>query len=159
MKMTALMIPAMLVLLSACSNIGGSSDGGELAKMPSKLWEGGSLLTIRTKSNQPSVLKANFYRSADGVSGSDSRRISVAQSIPPGEKSLLVSVPTNVGGYVELGVPNATPGATITCSLETGGKEIWTESYTLEQPLKANEAAFVNVDIENFSKAELANDE
>jgi hypothetical protein len=148
----ALVVPLLVTILSSCSG-GGSSS--ELSKIPSKVWEGGTLLTIRTSTNQPGLLKTLFFE-RNKENGSHKRELSANQSVPVGDKSFLVSVPANVGGYIELGVPAATPGATITCSLESGGKELWKSDYQLEQPLGPNEACFVNVDVDDFSKGELS---
>lgn len=152
-----LIVPLLVFFVSACSS-GAGSGNGILSKIPSKVWEGGSLVTIRTKSNQPYFLLTKFWELKDGGNGSYKRELNAKQDFPAGEKSILVSVPANIGGYVELGVPSATPGATISCSIDSAGKELWKDEYVLEKALGANEACFVNVDIDDYSKGELSND-
>ena len=148
-----LIILFAILSLSACGSEGLSTS--TLSKLPAKILGGGKTITIRTETNQPAKLVAQF--SKNGEKESD-KVICVGQSIPAGKNFYLVSVAPNVRGYIELGVPNATPGATVKCSLDSGGNEFWSDSYTLEKPLGPNEAAFVNVDVGDFYKGEIFDD-
>lgn len=146
-------------MLFSCGNLKSTREAvnssGE--KIPDRVWEGGTAdMVLELNTNQKAVLKLSFFR--DGKGGGDGQTLHVSQNLSPGAQVFKVNVPSNVGGYVELGVPDAVPGAAISCSVKVGGKEIWKGSDTMAQPLEKGTAFFVNVDIEDIAKGVLQAD-
>lgn len=151
-------IMASLLTILSCTACGGKTDEKQdaiLEKLPAKTWEGGkATLSINVESSLPALLKMEF-NDPDEKSG---RKIVVHQKLAEGNSSLSINLKDHTGGYFEVGVPEAKPGAKLSCSLSLDGKEFWSQSSTLEKPLAENEAFFVNSDFDDFTKGEESDD-
>lgn len=151
-------LAALAVASLVCIGCGSKSDDSSeaiLSKLPAKTWDGGkSTLSIKVDSSMPALMKMEF-NDPDEKAG---KKIVVHQKLPEGTSNLSINLKDHTSGYFEVGVPEAKPGAKLSCSLSLDGKEIWSESSTLEKDLGANEAFFVNSDFDDFTKREESDD-
>ena len=132
----------------------GSSTAEASDKIPAKVWEGGgTTLTIETDSSDPAVLRALFEATAH-TNGKAVRSLDSYEKIPAGRHTWTVDVPATVGGDLELQAENPKAGSRLSWTVRCGDKVLKQETETLDSALKANEAFFLKMDVEDFSSGE-----
>lgn len=131
---------------------GGTSAASD--KIPAKVWEGGGTrLTIETESSDPVVLRA-FFESTAKNNGTPLRSLDSYEKMPAGTHSWTIDVPATVGGDLELEAQNPKAGSHLTWTVRSGNTVLKHETETLDGALRANEAFFLKVDAEDFSRTD-----
>jgi len=122
-------------------------------RVPAKVWEGGTNLTIESESSEPATLRV-FFESTAKTGGKPLRSLETYEKIPAGTHSWTIDVPAAVGGSVELEAENPKPGARLSWTVRSGESVLKHEAETLEGALRANEVFCLTLDAEDFSRAE-----
>ena len=129
---------------------GGGGDWTELDHLPETVFGGGGgNVGLTVQVNQPAVLKASFEQ-WDEETGEDTDYLSAAVEIDPGTRSFNVQVPDDTYLYFELGVPEASVGATAEWTLTLNGNRIWSEKDELAEPLQDGYAFFLQIEAEDL---------
>jgi hypothetical protein len=111
---------------------------------------GGGSVEIRFTTNQPADLVFAFERyDEDSEDGSG---MGGWESFDPGTHVRTVEVSPETYIYLELGVPEATPGAELSWSVLVDGTEIVGESDRLEQELRSGTAFFFQVEADDIAE-------
>lgn len=132
----------------------GESNLDQVSEMPDVVLSGGGgVLEIEATVNQPAVLRATFSRQVDEETGEE-EGINVEQPLAAGTHHFRTDVADGLYTYLEIGIPEAQPGAAIEWTVSAGGKRIVHESESLEKPLRPGYAFFVQLEFEGISELE-----
>lgn len=132
----------------------GGSDFDQFSEIPGVVFEGGGgALAIEATVNQPAELRATFSRRIDEETGEE-EGIHVHQPLAAGTHHFETNVPAGVYIYLEIGVPEAQPGARIEWSVKVDGKGVVNESESLEEPLRSGYAFFVQLEFDDIGGIE-----
>lgn len=130
---------------------GGDGDYQTVDKLPAAVFEGGGgVIMLEVETNQPAVLKASFSQwDEEGDSESD---LYVEQNVHPGPFVRTVDVSPDTYVYFEIGVPDATVGATLSWRVSIDGEEVWREEDRLAEPLEDGYAFFVQFEADDVDQ-------
>ncbi len=152
-----------MVLVLGWWTIKGRNDSGNSAtsdKIPSKVWEGGAgTVTIEAESSAPATLRAYFSSAEKSESGTPNRSLEAWEKFPAGQHTWTIDVPAGTSGSLEFEAVGPKPGSTLSWTVRAGDKQIAQETEKLEQPLRANEAFFLQVEVDDFATGKLEGEE
>jgi len=130
---------------------GGGGGGEELSSMPATVFEGGGgRLAVELTTSQPAELRFSFEQWDDAEA--DSRMISGNEALAPGSYTRGVDVSPDTYIYLELGVPDATPGAEVSWNVSVDGRRVLSESDRLDEPLASGYAFFLQVEADDIAQ-------
>ena len=131
----------------------GASDTETSSSIPSVVWEGGAgTLAIHAETSAPAQMRVSFYENSDS---DEARSLETWEDVAPGVHDWTISVPSDVGGYVEISATDPQPGATLAWTLEAGDRTVDEQSDRLEAPLEAGYGFFLQTYFEDYSTGEL----
>ncbi|MDH3284650.1 MAG: hypothetical protein OEQ13_07910 [Acidobacteriota bacterium] len=131
----------------------GSGDGSiqRMDELPAVVLDGGAgVLSLDFEVSQPAVLEASFSRWQDDME--DEEGISVEKEYDAGSYREIVELPRDAFVHVEIGIPEATPGAKIAWSVDYDGHELMAEDLELDEPLKGGYAFFVQFEADGVEE-------
>ncbi|HVO59136.1 MAG TPA: hypothetical protein VMT51_15700 [Dongiaceae bacterium] len=128
------------------------STAQAISHIPDKILEGGNTMEIFADASTPATLRLSF----EDLSKPAGKQIILEawEKIPAGTHTWTVSVPSGVGGYVELGADHPNAGDTLEARVKVNGQEVDAQKDRLEKPLESNTAFFVQFQHDDFSKAQ-----
>ena len=113
-------------------------------KMPAKFLNGGNgSLTIEADSTTPAIMRYTFHGPLQDGKAKD--EVTGYEDLEPGHYNWSTDIPAKTGVCLELEAKNPQPGAKLNWTVKLNGRELDTQSETMEQPLKANEAFFIQL--------------
>ena len=151
LKVVGTVVGAMICLAWWSLTGSGESHVDRHSEMPTEVFAGGARLDIEATVNQRAVLKASFSRVLDEQTADD-EEVYVEQELAVGTHHLRTSVPDNVYTYLEIGVPEAQPGAQIDWTVRVNGESAVQESETLDEPLQSGYGFFVQFEFEDIGE-------
>lgn len=114
------------------------------SKLPAKFLNGGNgALTIEADSSTPAVMRYTFHGPLKD--GKAEEEVTGYEDLEAGHYSWSTEIAPKTGVYLELEAKNPQPGAKLNWTIKLNGQEIDTQNETMEQPLKANEAFFIQL--------------
>jgi len=119
--------------------------------IPSKVGLGGQLLEIDAENSSAATMRVSFEQ-LDKPSGQQ-MLLDSWEKIPAGTRSWSIDVPSGVGGYIELEADHPNAGDKLTMRVHMNHKLVDDQSETLDKPLEANYAFFVQDHFDDYSKA------
>ena len=134
----------------ACAGRGGSGGGGELNKVPAKVWQGGSPVTIETDVSHAGFIRVSFERPKPG--GQEHEYVHAQQNLAAGHHTFTISVPPGVSGVLETEILQPPSGATASISLDADGKHL-EDKGQLEGALEPGSAFFVQIEVNDWATA------
>ena len=141
-RLTAVLAVALLVV-AACKG------GGSSAKFPSKVWEGGTPVVVEVENGVPARLWAFFETNVPGTDPKH-KLLEVSEEIPAGKHRFTVDIPRAVGGSIGVSAKEAPVGSKMAIALEVGGRKGASDSYVLEEPLRAGSVHGAMLEIDEF---------
>jgi len=136
---------------------GGGSDSAD--SIPKEVWGGGAgIVTIEAEASEPGNISVTF---ANGAPIDDPRYeyLETWQKIPAGKSSFDIDVPANVSGEVWVRVDKPNVGATIKVAVKVDGRVVSESSDHLDQPLEAGYGFAVGVEMEDYARGRVADEE
>ena len=131
----------------------GDSDTETSSSIPTVVWDGGAgQLSIHAETSTPAQMRVSFYEESES---DDARSLESHEDVTPGIHNWTISVPANVGGYVELSATDPQPGATLSWTLEAAGKLVDEQSERLDQPLQEGYGFFLQTYFDDYATGEL----
>jgi hypothetical protein len=131
----------------------GDSDTETSSSIPTVVWDGGAgQLSIHAETSAPAQMRVSFYEESES---DDGRSLETHEDVAPGIHSWTISVPANVGGYVELSATDPQPGATLRWTLQASGKLVDEQSERLDQPLQEGYGFFLQTYFDDYATGEL----
>ncbi len=130
------------------------------AKIPAKVWEGGAgKVTIEVESSDPATMRADFESTEPMDSGKSHRRLQTWEKVEAGQHSWTIEVPAATQGILEFEAVVPKVGSKLTWTVHAGDKQIAQDSQTLNEPLQANEAFFLQVELQDFATGKLVGED
>lgn len=152
--MSALGLVAVLAYWTITGNHSTTSSGP--AKMPGKFLNGGNgTLTIEAESTTPAVMRYTLHGPLKDGKAED--EVTGYEDLEAGHYSWSTEIAPKTGVYLELEAKNPQPGAKLNWTVKLNGNELDTQNETMEQPLKSNEAFFIQLirdDVEDANSGE-----
>jgi hypothetical protein len=112
--------------------------------IPATVWGGGGAkITVEAESTTPATMSIEFNER--NKSGGEPKVLHTLEKFAPGTKTWTVDAPPNVGGYIELEAVHPKPGDKLKWRVTINGEQVGQEEDTLDQPLKNNEAMFLQL--------------
>jgi hypothetical protein len=139
-------------LFIAWTQLGGSS-GGPLSPDSTPetvLGGGGGRLEVRLTTNQPAVLVSGFSRYDEATNEETS--VDGREEFAPGSHIRAIDVSPDTYIYLELGVPDATPGAEVSWSITIDGRPVTEASDRLEEALRSGYAFFLQFEADDVAQ-------
>ena len=129
------------------------SDTETSSSIPTVVWDGGAgTLAIHAETSTPAQMRVSFHENGDS---DDARSLETYQDIAAGSHDWTISVPANVGGYVELSATEPQPGASLRWTLQAGGNTVDEQSDTLEQALEPGYGFFLQTYFDDYATGSL----
>lgn len=127
---------------------GATGDYEELDRMPARVFGGGAgTLSLEIETSQPAELSASFHQ-YDESDGSQSDTY-VSEEMAIGRHTRKVAVAPDTYIYVEVEIPDASVGATLSWTVLLDGFEIFREDDRLDEPLDGD-AFFLQFEAEDI---------
>jgi hypothetical protein len=144
----------LAVVLAWWTLRGPGEDRTERASaIPTVVWDGGAgSFAIHAETTTPAQMRVSFYENSES---DDARSLETHQDVAPGSYDWTISVPANVGGYVELSATEPAPGATLSWTLQANGTQVDEQSDQLEKPLEEGYGFFLQTYFEDYATGEL----
>ncbi len=156
MKRAAIGVLGLVVVLAWWTFSGKHESTPSMNKIPSKVWEGGAgQVTVEVDSSDPASLRADFERAASSDPSKPHQRLQTWEKVEAGQHSWTIDVPAGTGGTLEFEAIGPKPGSKLSWAVHAGGKQIAQETLTLDKPLQANEAFFLQVQVADLAAGKL----
>ena len=129
------------------------SDGASrhLPAVPATVFDGGGgMLGVEFTTNQPADLAFGFER-YDGAAD-EARDVGGSERFDPGTHSRTIDVSPSTYLYLELGVPDAEPGAEISWTISIDGRAVMRASDRLDEPLRPGYAFFLQAEADDIAQ-------
>ena len=142
-----------IVVALVWMSVTGGSDGvyEELDRVPEVAFGGGAgTLSIEVEVSQEAQLKTSFSQWDEETE--DETAVYASETVFPGTFVRSVDVAPDTYVYFEVGVPEATVGATLAWTVYLDGEEIWRESERLEEALEDGYAFFVQLEADSIEQ-------
>jgi hypothetical protein len=130
-----------------------SSDGASAyaSTIPATVFDGGGgSLEVEFTTNQPAELGFAFERYDERAD--EARELGGSESFEPGTHRRAIDVSPSTYLYLELGVPDAEPGAEISWSVSIDGRVVMRASDRLEEPLGPGYAFFIQAEADDITQ-------
>jgi hypothetical protein len=132
----------------------GESTGETADHIPTVVWDGGAgTLTIHAETSTPAQMRVSFSEHDENLESP--RSLETYEDVTAGSHAWTISVPANVGGYVELSATEPQPGATLRWTLEANGTKVDEQSDQLEKPLEPGYGFFLQTYFDDYGTGEL----
>ena len=119
--------------------------------IPSIVGSGGHRLEIEAESTSAATLRVSFEQLDKPVG--QQQLLQSWEKISAGMHSWSIDVPAGVGGYIELEADHPNVGDKVTMRVRMNGNLVDEQTDTLERPLEANTAFFVQDHFDDYSQA------
>jgi hypothetical protein len=83
--------------------------------------------------------------------GRPQRDLAAFERVDPGTHSWTIDIPAQTGGRLEFEAKDPKPGSKLTWTVTSNGHELAHETESLDQPLKAGEAFFLELELDDFA--------
>jgi hypothetical protein len=125
------------------------SSSKELEKIPQTVFAGGGGdLTLAINLNKPAYLIAEFSRGSK-----EKEKIRAREELKEGDHYLKIDLPPDLSyGYFELGIPQAPVGSQLAWTVNFEGRELLNQNDELREPLKQNEAFFLQMEFSDLNE-------
>lgn len=131
----------------------GESDTETASSIPTVVWDGGAgTFSIHAETSAPAQMRVSFYENSES---DDARSLETHQDVAAGIHNWTISVPANVGGYVELSATDPQPGTTLSWTLQAGGATVDEQTEQLEKPLEQGYGFFLQTYFDDYATGEL----
>lgn len=131
----------------------GEDDTETASSIPTVVWDGGAgTFSIHAETSVPAQMRVSFYENSES---DDARSLETHQEVAPGIHNWTISVPADVGGYVELSASDPQPGATLGWTLQASGTTVDEQTETLEKPLEQGYGFFLQTYFEDYATGTL----
>jgi hypothetical protein len=148
--MSALGLVVVLAYWTITGRHNKTVDAGP-TKMPIKFMSGGGgTLTIEADSTAPAVMRYTFHGPLDEGTAKD--KVEGYENLEAGHYSWVTEIAPDTGVYLELNAKDPKPGAKLNWTVKLNGKELTTESETLEGELKPGYAFFLQFEHDDVTK-------
>lgn len=138
----------LFVLWTRLSGPDGALDEAEA--VPSRVFDGGGgTMEVRFTTNQPADLVFAFEQYDEATE--ETRSAGGRERFDPGTHSRTIDVSPATYIYLELGVPEATPGAELSWTIAVDGRDVLRESDRLDAPLASGYAFFLQAEAEDIA--------
>jgi len=129
------------------------STNPALDEIPASVWGGGAgTLAIEAETTSPARMSVSFSRD-NGDDYLDSH-----EEVAAGTHRWSIDVPSDAGGYVELGAVDPKPGDRLNFRILVNGRTVFEDSDQLEAALEPGYAFFVQAYFDDYAKGELLED-
>jgi len=153
MQRIVLGAPALIALglisTLACGGPGGGAS--EAHSTPGTVFEGGGgQLQVQFTASQPAVLKTSFAQYDESTD--EERTLDASEEFAAGSYTRTIDVSPSTYVYLELGVPEATPGAELSWTISIDGRSVFQESDRLEEALRPGYAFFLQAEADDLAQ-------
>jgi len=141
-----------VVLFIVWTSLTGSGGTFDIASsMPAVVFEGGAgTIGVELTTNQGAELVFSFEQYDESTE--QSREVGGREKLDPGTHSRTIDVSPSTYIYLELGVPDATPGAEVSWSVSVDGRVVIRESDRLEEVLPPGYAFFLQAEADDVAQ-------
>ncbi len=130
------------------------STNPALENIPASVWGGGAgTLVIEAETSSAARVVVDFSRD------DQDDRLSSYEDIAAGTHRWTIDVPSDTGGYVELGAVDPKPGDRLNFRILVNGRTVFEDSDQLEAALEPGYAFFVQAYIDDYAKGRLEEDD
>jgi hypothetical protein len=119
--------------------------------IPAKVWNGGNNLEIEVENSSAATMRVSFTDRQKPLG--EQAILETWEKISAGTRSWSIDVPSNVGGYIEIGADNPNVGDRLTMRVKMNGQFVDNQSETLDQALQPGTAFFLQDHFDDYSKA------
>jgi hypothetical protein len=130
----------------------GDSHTQSSSHIPDKVWAGGNELEIEVESSVAATMRVSFSQH-DKPAG-EQQTLETYEKIPAGTRAWTISVPSRVGGYIEIEAEKPAVGDKLAMKVKSNGRLVDQQTEKLEQALQSGTAFFLQVHFEDYSKAD-----
>ena len=156
MKRVAFGVVGMVLVLGWWTLTGKRDSVPSLDKIPSKAWEGGGgQVTIEAESSDPATMHVEFERPDISDPSKPHQRLQSTEKVAAGQHTWTIDVPTRTFAILEFEAVGPKTGSKLSWTVHAGGKQIAQETETLDKPLQAGEAFFLQVQVEDVALGKL----
>jgi hypothetical protein len=156
MKRVAFGVVGMVLVLGWWTLTGKRDIAPSLDKIPSKVWEGGAgQVTVEAESSDPATMHAEFERPDISDPSKRHQRLQSTEKVAAGQHTWTIDVPASTFAILEFEAIGPKTGSKLTWTVHAGGRQIAQESQTLDKPLQANEAFFLQVQATDLASGKL----
>jgi len=156
LKRAAISLLGVVAVLAWWTIRGNHNTTPSSDKIPAKVWEGGAgPVTIEVESSDPATLRASFESATKSQPGKPDRMLQTWEKVDAGKHSWTIDVPAGTMGTLEFEAVAPKTGSTLSWTVKAGDKQIAQETQTLDKPLQANEAFFLQVELDDYATGKL----
>lgn len=160
MKRAAFGVLGLVIVLAWWTLTGKHESTPSMDKIPSKVWEGGAgHVTIEVDSSDPATLRADFEKADPSDPSKPHQRLQTWEKVAAGQHSWTIDVPSGTLGTLEFEAVGPKPGSKLSWTVHAGGKQIAQETQTMDKPLQANEAFFLQIEVADLATGKLEGEE
>ncbi len=145
-----------LVAVLAYWSLRGDSSSKASEGIPSQVWGGGAAtLAIDVETTAPARFSVTFAERDK----QDGRMLETWTKVAAGSHSWTIDVPSRVGGYIELGAEHPNVGDRLRFGIRVNDRVVSEQSDTLREALQPGYAFFVQAHFEDYSTADVGDDD
>lgn len=122
-----------------------------VSHIPDKVWDGGGgTIVVETETTDPARVSISFETNSP-VDSPDHKMLETWERVAAGSRTFTIEVPPGVSGTAEVEAEGPKPGSRVRVAVKVGGRTTAEDGEVLNGPLKAGEAFFAQVHLEDYA--------